>query len=69
MSSHLCFRFSLLFRSSRDSFCQSSSWLTDRFSLDGPHTEVTSPRSTRSLSLRSATRTESVIFVHVVTNY
>ena len=50
VSSHLRFRFSLPYRSSRGSFCKSSSALTARFSLDGPHTEVTSLRSTGSHS-------------------
>ena len=67
VSSHLRFRFSLLFRYSRESFCKSSPAFTARFRLGAPHTKVTSSRSTGSL--KSAARTESVIFVHVVTNY
>ena len=59
VSSHLRIRFSLLYRSSRDSFCKSSSALTASFNLDGPHTEVTGvPREPKD-----------VIFVHIVTNY
>ena len=44
----LRFRFSLLYRSSRGSFCKSSIVLIVRFSLDGPPMEVTSPSATGS---------------------
>ena len=52
--SNLRFRFSLLYRSSRSSFCESF-----RFSLGGPSMEVTSPSATGSLSQHRAKHQKS----------